>query len=117
MVQTLFVWRTVRKPPLGPGTAPYQKQVVGRIDPDDAEVPDRDPGVAVLAGFADALAGVGRVGVGAGGAGMPVHPLDAVAARSPLKPCRLTTPVKPRPLLVPMTSTVLIALKTSTVRV
>src|SRR4051812_46863272 len=64
---------------------PDQEQVVGRVDPDDAEVPDGDPGVAVLARLADPLAGVGRVGAGAGRAGMAVHPLDTVGGPQPLE--------------------------------
>src|SRR5258708_8975020 len=39
----------------------------------------------MLAGLLDPLAGVGRVGAGAGGAGVAVHPLDAVGGPEPLE--------------------------------
>src|SRR4051794_18154072 len=72
--------------------APDQEQVVGRIDPDDAEVPDGDPGVAILARLANPLAGVRRVGAGARGAGVAVHPLDAVAGAEALEAVPLDHP-------------------------
>src|SRR5439155_14649848 len=65
--------------------APDQEQVIGGVDPDDLEVADGDSGVAVLARLADPLAGVRRVGAGAGGAGVAVHPLDAVGGPQPLE--------------------------------
>src|SRR5258708_37354723 len=39
----------------------------------------------MLAGLLDPLAGVGRVGAGAGRAGVAVHPLDAVGGPEPLE--------------------------------
>src|SRR4051794_19671972 len=75
---------------VGPGDRPLdQEQVVGRVDPDHLQVLDGDPRVAVLPGLLDALAGVGRVGAGAGRTGVAVHPLDAVRGPEALEPVPL----------------------------
>ena len=77
--QALLVCRMVTIAAVGAGDRPPdQQQVVGRVDPDDLEVPHRDAGVAELARLADALAGPRRVGAGARRARVAVHPLDAV---------------------------------------
>ena len=117
-VQTLFVWRTVRKPPLGPGTAPRTRS---RLLVGSTRTTLRFRTVIRALPYWPGLRIPLRVW--AGSALGPDEPgwrcirLTPWVARSPLKPCRLMTPEKPRPLLVPMTSTRLISLKTSTVRV
>src|ERR671913_963894 len=73
-------------PAVGPGDrAPDQEQVVVLVDPDDLEILDGDPRVAVLSGLADPLAGMGRVGARARRARVAVHPLDAVRRPQPLE--------------------------------
>src|SRR5579883_2193474 len=55
-----------------------QEQVIRQVDPDHLEVPHRDLVMAEMPRLADALEGPRRIGAGARGAGMPVHPLDPV---------------------------------------
>src|SRR6185312_5911696 len=85
--------------PVGAGDrASDKEEVVGRVDANDLEVPDGDPGVAVLARLADPLAGVGRVSARAGRARVPVHSLDAVRGSQPLEAVPLEHAREPAPL-------------------
>src|SRR5262249_59757263 len=75
---------------IGAGYRPLdQEQVIGGIDPHDFEVSHGDLVVAEMPRLADPFEGPGWVGAGAGGAGVAVHPLDAVRGPQAAEPMPL----------------------------